>query len=126
MNRQGHSQSGFSLMEVVVALGILATTAIGFVNLLQGSIEGTRQVEERYLARVVADNQLTDVLWRRLPLEQGVTEGVERQLGRDFTWQMTVLQGPREGLLVVDVQVRRGTEAGSPVIAQATTLRAAQ
>lgn len=124
MKRAGQSDAGFSLMEVVIALGILATTAIGFVNLLQGSIEGTRQVEERYLARVVADNQLTDVLWRRLPLEQGITEGVERQLGRDFTWQMTVLQGPREGLLLVDVQVRRGANEGGPVIAQATTLRA--
>ncbi|MEL6322984.1 MAG: type II secretion system minor pseudopilin GspI [Pseudomonadota bacterium] len=126
MTRSAKPEAGFSLMEVIVALGILATAAVGFTSLLQGSVEGTREVQERYLARVVADNQLTDIVWRRLPLEQGVTSGTESQMGREFLWTLTILPGPRPELVFVDVQVRRGEDPEGAVIAQATTLRAIQ
>ena len=115
-------EAGFSLMEVMVALAILATAAVGFMGVTQGSVEGTRDVEEKFLARIVADNQLADVFWQDVPLEQGISEGVERQMGREFTWVRTVAPGPRDGVLFIGVQVRRDDGPG-PVLAEAGTLK---
>ncbi|MEM7662808.1 MAG: type II secretion system minor pseudopilin GspI [Pseudomonadota bacterium] len=122
MSRSSKAESGFSLMEVLIALSILATTAVGFLSVIRGSVEGARQVEEKQLARIVADNQLTDLFWSIDPIERGITQGVERQMGRDFSWVMSVDQGQREGVLFVGVQVRLAGDLGGPVLAEAGTL----
>ena len=49
------SDHGFSLIEVVVALGVLSTAAIGFSTFSRDSTAGVRQLEARYLARAVAE-----------------------------------------------------------------------
>ncbi|MEL7454035.1 MAG: type II secretion system minor pseudopilin GspI, partial [Pseudomonadota bacterium] len=79
------TEAGFSLMEVMVALTILATTAVGVMQLSSGAISGTQQVEQRFLARTVASNQLAELYLNREPLRQGVTSGQETQLGQTFT-----------------------------------------
>ncbi|MEO1475169.1 MAG: type II secretion system minor pseudopilin GspI [Pseudomonadota bacterium] len=115
-------QDGFSLMEVLIALSVLATTAVGFMSVIQGSVDGARQVEEKQLARIVVDNQLTDIFWSIEPLELGVTQGVERQMGRDFRWLMSVSQGPQDGIWLVGVQVRLADDPLGAVLAEAGTL----
>lgn len=114
--------AGFSLMEVIIALSILATTAVGFMSVIRGNVQGTRQVEEKQLARIVANNQLTDIFWSVIPIERGITQGTETQMGSDFAWLMSVEQGPRDGVWVVGVQVRLADAPASPVLAQAGTL----
>ncbi|MEO0882951.1 MAG: type II secretion system minor pseudopilin GspI [Pseudomonadota bacterium] len=122
MRRDRTTEAGFSLMEVLIALSILATTAVGFLSVIRGSVEGARQVEEKQLARIVADNQLTDLFWSIEPIELGISQGVERQLGRNFNWVMNVQQSQQEGVWLVGVQVRLVGDATSPVLAEAGTL----
>lgn len=116
------TEAGFSLMEVMVALTILATTAVGVMQLSSGAISGTQQVEQRFLARTVASNQLAELYLNREPLRQGVTSGQETQLGQTFTWTRTVLPGPQEGLLLVEVSVS-GDKGDGPLLAELATLR---
>ncbi|MEM8635252.1 MAG: type II secretion system minor pseudopilin GspI [Pseudomonadota bacterium] len=122
MMTRSDRESGFSLMEVLIALSILATTAVAFMTVIGGSVEGARQVEEKQLARIVADNQLADLFWTIDPIERGITQGVERQMGREFVWVMSIDQGPRDGVLVAGIQVRLSGELNSPVLAEAGTL----
>jgi type II secretion system protein I len=79
-------EDGFTLVEVVVALGILSTAAIGFSTLSQGSIDGAKQIEMRYLARTIVDNELTRVFTDQVPLRLGVVNGETVQMGRSFEW----------------------------------------
>ena len=112
---------GFSLIEVVVALGILSTAAISLSTLARGSLLGAQQLETRYLARVVADNQLAATFMEPEPLQIGIIEGEAQQLGRTFSWVRSVVATPEQGLLLVEVQV---SETGSDnVLLKASTLK---
>lgn len=122
MRGRSASNSGFSLMEVMVALTILSSTAVAFMSLARGSVETAQQIEDKYLARIVADNQMVDLFWQAEPVEQGVTDGVERQMGREFSWVRSILPGPREGVLLVTIQVRRASE-DETVLAEVATLK---
>lgn len=114
------SEAGFTLMEVLVALTVLSTAAVGFITMTQDSVAGSKQVEARYLARIVADNQLAGAMTAREPLTRGIESGIEEQMRREFLWTRTVLDGPQAGVLLVQVDVRAGD--ADLVLAQATTL----
>lgn len=119
--KKAKREDGFTLVEVVVALGILSTTAIGFSTLSRGSIDSAKQIEMRYLARTVVDNELTRVFTEQANLQIGVTNGQSRQMGRTFEWVRIVEPVPQDGIVAVQLQVR---EADSEtVLAQARTLR---
>jgi len=112
---------GFSLIEVVVALGVLSTAAISLSTLATGSVSGAKQIEARYLARTVADNQLTKTFTQEEVLRIGVSEGEAEQLGQSFTWIRTVAPTPQEGIALIEVQVTaRGEES---VLVKASTLK---
>jgi len=120
MTDHRHEQ-GFSLIEVIVALGILSTAAISLSALSQGSLSGVKQLEARYLARVIADNQLANTFMQDVPLRVGITEGEAVQLGQTFTWLRTIAATPEQGLLLVEVQVSApGTDS---VLVKTSTLR---
>ena len=114
------TERGFSLIEVVVALGVLSTAAISFSALSQNSVSGVSQLETRYLARTVADAQLVDVFTDIAPIEIGVTSGTARQMGRAFEWVRTISPSTQEGLFLVNVQVS-GLDDGV-VLAEISTL----
>ena len=115
------TERGFSLIEVVVALGVLSTAAISFSALSQNSVSGVSQLETRYLARTVADAQLVDVFTDIAPIEIGVTSGTARQMGRAFEWVRTISPSTQEGLFLVNVQVS-GSDDGV-VLAEISTLK---
>lgn len=115
------TERGFSLIEVVVALGVLSTAAISFSALSQNSVSGVSQLETRYLARTVADAQLVDVFTDITPIEIGVTSGTAEQMGRAFEWVRTISPSTQDGLFLVNVQVS-GLDDGV-VLADISTLK---
>lgn len=120
-SKRAKADRGFTLVEVVVALGILSTAAIGFSTLSRGSVDGAKQIELRYLARTVADNELTRVFTERAPLRIGVTDGQAQQMGRNFTWIRTVAPAAQDGLVLVQLQVSEA-DTGT-VLVEASTLK---
>ncbi|MEO0983612.1 MAG: type II secretion system minor pseudopilin GspI [Pseudomonadota bacterium] len=114
--------SGFSLVEVVVALGVFSIAALSLMQLNLQSAQASSLVEQRFLARVVADNQLAQTFVDTEPPVQGVEQGEAEQFGRTLYWTRIITQSPRDGLLIVRVEVR--AEEGGPALATATTLKA--
>jgi type II secretion system protein I len=117
----GSSENGFSLIEVVVALGILSTTAISLSMIGSQSIDGVKQVEARYLARTVAEAQMAAVFTQAEPLEIGVERGQAMQLGQNFDWERVIEQSGRAGLLFVQVDVTAADD--DTVLARIDTLK---
>lgn len=53
--------SGFSLIEALVALAILAIATVGLVGAVEQHIDSTRAMEQRAVAMWVAENRMAEV-----------------------------------------------------------------
>lgn len=86
MSRQ-RTESGFSLVETLVALAVFAMAGVALVQLQAQSLNTFSRVEARALADIAAQNQLTRILATQTPPPAGVSQEDIRFAGRD--WRMT-------------------------------------
>jgi general secretion pathway protein I len=117
-------QSGFTLVEVIAALGIFSISAIGLIHLSSETTIGAKQVDLRALAEIEASNRMADAMTLPPPLPSGVVAGAATQRGRTFDWNRTVSPTQQEGLYLIDVTVS-APETGQ-VLAHVQALRADQ
>lgn len=81
-------QVGFTLLEVLVALTILATALGAAVKVASENAANAAYLRDRTHAHWVAANQLNRYQARLQALpESGPAEGVERLGGRDWYWE---------------------------------------
>jgi general secretion pathway protein I len=101
---------GFTLIEVLVALGVVALT---LTTGLQASSALTRTAErqtEQWLATLCAENALTALrLQRQLP-GTGDTDAVCEQAGHALRVRVSVLPTPNPNFRRVDATVIRGSD----------------
>lgn len=119
-----HRQSGFTLVEVLAALGVFSISAIGLIHLSSETMIGARQVDMRALAEIEANNRMADALTTPPPLSTGVIEGESIQRGRSFDWNRTVTPTQESGLFLIEVTVS-APETGQ-VLAHLQGLRVGQ
>ncbi|WP_419833373.1 type II secretion system minor pseudopilin GspI [Endozoicomonas atrinae] len=62
------AEQGFTLLEVLLALALLAIAGMSVLSMSGESVRNTPVLEQRTLARLVADNQMTEIhLQKQLP-----------------------------------------------------------
>ncbi len=103
-----HSEKGFSLIELLVAVAILSLVAFTLLESQAGAIRNTGIIQERALATIVAENQLARLISGSVLPEIGVRSGEETQLGALYRWQENVRLAPGGDLLALEVKVKRG------------------
>jgi general secretion pathway protein I len=100
-------EAGFTLLEALVALGVFATAAMGLLSLSTHAVRISSDLGVRVLARQVAENIAVDTLTDPAKQRLGVTRGEEIQRRQAFEWERSVLPAGRDGLIQVEVRVRR-------------------
>jgi general secretion pathway protein I len=100
--------AGFTLLEVLVALAIVATALAAAVRASGVSVDSSAQVTERLLASWVAQNRLAELSARRIFPDLGTQSGTAKQAGRDFSWEETVGTTPNADFRRVEIRVRAG------------------
>lgn len=103
-------EDGFSLVELLVAVAILALAAVSLLEHQTQAMGMTSAVEYRALAATVADNRLATVLGQTNPPLSGTTTGQETQMGVAFEWRQTVRPADGGDLMLVQVSVRAADE----------------
>lgn len=101
-------RAGFTLVEVLVALAIIA---VALMAAMRAAGQGTNNVGElrsRLLAGWVAENLLAEHRARRDWLPVGIQRGSGRQGGMDFTWREEIIDTPNPSFRRVDVKVYAG------------------
>jgi general secretion pathway protein I len=104
-NRNG--SRGFTLVEVVVALAIVAIGMLAVFKTIGDTVNNVATLRDRSFAAWIADNRIIELrLSGQMPSVDETTGDLE-YAGRRWHWVARVSQTPVEGLRRVDVRVRR-------------------
>jgi general secretion pathway protein I len=102
---------GFTLVEVVVALAIVAIGMLAVFKTIGDTINNISTLRDRSFAAWIADNQITEVRLSGQMPSVDETAGDLEFADRRWYWVAKVSQTPVDGLRRIDVRVRREGDA---------------
>ncbi|MFM7396685.1 MAG: type II secretion system minor pseudopilin GspI [Gammaproteobacteria bacterium] len=97
---------GFTLIEVLVALVVVALGVAAVMAAMLSAARGTDRLRERAYAEWVAANQIIEARIDPSFPALGRTEGVSRMADRDWQWRQDVRATAIEGVVQIIVEVR--------------------
>lgn len=103
---------GFTLLEVLVALGIFAVVAASVLAASSRSLQNAARLEEKTLAMWVADNRLSEMQLLDPPPGDGRDQGEVEFAGRRWEWRSEVSQTSEPAMRRVEVVVAARPERG--------------
>jgi len=108
-------KQGFTLLEVLVALAILAIALAAAIKVSAENAENAGYLRDKTLAHWVAMNVLTEIQVRGKWPALGQKRGSAVMANREWYWTMKVSETVDDELRRLDVQVR-GRENGGAVV----------
>lgn len=97
-------RSGFTLIEMLVALAVFGLAAMALLNLSGENTRSAARVETRTLGGVVAENLAVEAA--TLPsIGEGTASGQVELASRRWRWTRTVTATAVAGMLRIDVRV---------------------
>ena len=118
------SQLGFTLVEVLAALAVFAVAAIGLSQATGETTRGANHTEAKFLAGIVAENQMVEAFIDPNPLSAGAKTGTSVQRGRTYNW--TRLLGPTARADVATISITVEDPQTGQVLARLDALRRIQ
>ncbi len=115
MTRARGSEDGFTLIEALVAMAVLATGAVGLLTAVERHAAMARQLGDRTIARWVAENRLAEAAL-------GLPEAAGDVDAMGALWRVTLDVSPTDDpdLMRVDVAVAAAEPAGSAPLVRMT------
>ncbi|MEK8016377.1 MAG: type II secretion system minor pseudopilin GspI [Candidatus Parabeggiatoa sp.] len=100
-----HKKQGFTLLEVLVALAILAIALSAAIKTTTENAENARYLRDKTLAHWVAMNALTQIqVWGEWPAV-GKKEGTAMMAEREWYWIIKVSETADDELRRLDIEV---------------------
>jgi general secretion pathway protein I len=112
---------GFTLIEVLVALTIVAITLGAGIKAAGMLTSNTQRLADMSAAQWCADNQLTGLRLSGLTPPIGDSDFTCSQLGLNYLGTLTVRPTPNPNFR--NVEVRMADESGGPILQLATVMR---
>ena len=112
---------GFTLIEVLVALTIVAITLGAGIRAAGALTDNTQRLGLVSAAQWCADNQLTDLRLTGLTPPVGDSDFLCTELGQ--TYRGTLVVRPTPNPLFVNVDTQVADDGGSPILSLSTVLR---
>ncbi|MBM5811381.1 MAG: type II secretion system protein GspI [Gammaproteobacteria bacterium] len=111
---------GFTLIEVVVALAIVAIGMLAVFRVIGDTTASVEYLRDRTLAGWIADNRITEMRGSGDFPSIDETRGELEFAGRRWHWVAAVAQTPVDGLRRIDVRVRRDGDPEDSALATVT------
>ena len=110
-HRSGSRQSGFTLLEVMVAVAIFAGIAITISDTASMRVNNLLSMRTMTLASFVAENRLTDIRLAGVPPQAGETNDIVEMAGQEWSLELNTVKTPDANIRQVEVNVRLNPEA---------------
>ena len=104
------TEKGFSLIEVVVSLLILSISVITIYNLIISTAISSHDLEQRYLAKEVANNRISLIHTLEKSLKPIQRSGEMIMGGQQWRWDETINNGPSDEFFEYEISVRLENE----------------
>ncbi len=102
---RARKQSGFTLVEVMVALAVFSLAALALIRLEGATIRSTALLGDTIVAQMVARNVAVDAVTAPRAPTVGRAGGVEQNGGRAWRWVREVRPTGDPRILRIDVAV---------------------
>jgi len=96
---------GFTLIEVIIALFVVALGIGALLTTLVSSAESVGRLRDKSMAEWIALNRISEVRLKGGRPDTGVTNGTIDYAGRPWIWQQAVTDPGMAGMLRIDVRV---------------------
>ena len=103
-------QSGFTLLELMVALAVFSLAALSLVKLQAATLRNRGEIATRAVGQIVANNLGVEAVTDPLLPPLGTSVGQLSNGGRTWRWIRTVTRTADDRVIRVDIGVR--DEAG--------------
>lgn len=100
-------QRGFTLIEILVAMAILAIAMGALLQSAAQTASNTASLRDRTLAQWVAANKLTELQLQKTWSPIGKTQGEMSMANSKWYWQVEVLKVNDDDLRRVEISVRK-------------------
>lgn len=108
-------QSGFTLLEVVVALAILAVALGALINASGKTATNLSHLRDKTIATWIADNRLAELYLAKLWPPTGTNTGPTEMADREWYWKVEVSATSDPDLRRVEVTVTRDEKREQPL-----------
>ncbi len=114
-------QSGFTLLEVLVALGILAIALGAIIQSISQATSNIGYLRDKTYAHWVAMNRVVEIQVDKTWPDIGSDEGSEIMANHEWFWKETVSEPPGAEELAqaarrVEIEVRRDRKSKKPLV----------
>ena len=97
--------AGFTLLEVMVALGIAALSLTAVTAAMSQMVDAANSMKERTYASWIAQNKIAELRLSNIVPEVSEDSGDVEYAGLEWTWRSTISETGVENLYRVDVAV---------------------
>ncbi|MGV6850918.1 MAG: type II secretion system minor pseudopilin GspI [bacterium] len=98
-------QNGFTLLEVLFALAILALSMSGALYVTAEQMDAQFQMQQHSKARWVAENALTEIRLQPQQVKEGTQTGYVEQMNQRWFWKASISAAGNSHLKRIDVAV---------------------
>jgi general secretion pathway protein I len=109
--------AGFTLLEILVALAVLALTMGAVIKAVGGYTSNQAYLRDRTVATWVARNVLIEQQVKDAWPSVGELKGTTEMGGREWRWLATVTQTDEQELRRLDVEIRPGDDEDATPVA---------
>ena len=106
--------AGFTLLEILVALAVVAIALSAIVTETSTNVKNAARLRDKTLAHWVAMNRASEWHAREDWPAPGTTRGEELMADHEWHWTMTVSTTDDADVRRMDVEVRADQNAGKP------------
>ncbi len=111
---------GFTLIEVVVALFVIALGIGALMTTLASSADSVGHLREKSFAEWVALNRISELRLGSAPAAAGVVMGTTEYAGSNWRWRQEISDQGIAGILRIDISVAAAVAAGKEAAAATT------